>query len=66
LSFIAERVNVGRSGFRSKQFVRDWLTETSWDKASNPPELPADVVAKTREKYIDAYERITGKEFAWK
>jgi phosphoribosylaminoimidazole-succinocarboxamide synthase len=49
-----------------KQFVRDWLTETGWDKASNPPELPVDVVAKTREKYIDAYERITGKEFAWK
>jgi phosphoribosylaminoimidazole-succinocarboxamide synthase len=49
-----------------KQFVRDWLTETGWDKESNPPELPAEVVAKTREKYIDAYERITGKEFEWK
>jgi phosphoribosylaminoimidazole-succinocarboxamide synthase len=49
-----------------KQFVRDWLTETGWDKASPPPELPAEVVAKTREKYIDAYERITGKEFEWK
>jgi phosphoribosylaminoimidazole-succinocarboxamide synthase len=49
-----------------KQFVRDWLTETGWDKESTPPELPAEVVAKTREKYIDAYERITGKEFEWK
>jgi phosphoribosylaminoimidazole-succinocarboxamide synthase len=49
-----------------KQFVRDWLTETGWNKESTPPELPAEVVAKTREKYIDAYERITGKEFEWK
>jgi phosphoribosylaminoimidazole-succinocarboxamide synthase len=49
-----------------KQFVRDWLTQTGWDKSSNPPELPADVVARTREKYIEAYERITGQEFAWK
>jgi phosphoribosylaminoimidazole-succinocarboxamide synthase len=49
-----------------KQFVRDWLTNSGWDKESNPPELPAEVVAKTREKYIDAYERITGKEFEWK
>jgi phosphoribosylaminoimidazole-succinocarboxamide synthase len=49
-----------------KQFVRDWLETTSWDKDSPPPELPADVVAKTREKYIDAYERLTGAAFAWK
>jgi len=49
-----------------KQFVRDWLESTSWDKNSTPPELPADVVAKTRAKYIDAYERLTGEEFAWK
>ena len=49
-----------------KQFVRDWLETTSWDKNSPPPELPADVVAKTREKYIDAYERLTGNAFAWK
>jgi phosphoribosylaminoimidazole-succinocarboxamide synthase len=49
-----------------KQFVRDWLTETGWDKESTPPELPADVVVRTREKYIEAYERITGREFEWK
>ena len=48
-----------------KQFVRDWLSETGWDKKSPPPPLPADVVAKTREKYIEAYERITGQAFAW-
>jgi phosphoribosylaminoimidazole-succinocarboxamide synthase len=49
-----------------KQFVRDWLTASGWDKNSDPPALPADVVSKTREKYIEAYERLTGKPFAWK
>jgi len=43
-----------------KQFVRDWLETSGWDKASAPPELPADVVAKTREKYLDACRLITG------
>jgi phosphoribosylaminoimidazole-succinocarboxamide synthase len=49
-----------------KQFVRDWLTKSGWDKNSPPPELPPAVVAKTREKYIEAFERITGETFAWK
>jgi phosphoribosylaminoimidazole-succinocarboxamide synthase len=49
-----------------KQFVRDWLETTGWDKNSAPPALPQDVVDRTRMKYIDAYERITGKPFAWK
>jgi phosphoribosylaminoimidazole-succinocarboxamide synthase len=49
-----------------KQFVRDWLSETDWDKNSEPPSLPDNVVAKTREKYIEAYERLTGADFAWK
>jgi phosphoribosylaminoimidazole-succinocarboxamide synthase len=44
-----------------KQFVRDWLLSTGWDKNSLPPDVPADVVAKTREKYLEAYERLTGK-----
>jgi phosphoribosylaminoimidazole-succinocarboxamide synthase len=44
-----------------KQFVRDWLLTTGWDKNSPPPQVPADVVAKTREKYLEAYERLTGK-----
>jgi phosphoribosylaminoimidazole-succinocarboxamide synthase len=44
-----------------KQFVRDWLVTTSWDKNSPPPELPADVVVRTREKYLEAYERLVGK-----
>jgi phosphoribosylaminoimidazole-succinocarboxamide synthase len=42
-----------------KQFVRDWLESTSWDKNSPPPELPADVVERTREKYLEAYRRLT-------
>ena len=49
-----------------KQFVRDWLETTTWDKNSQPPALPAGVVANTRAKYIEAYERLTGEEFAWK
>ena len=47
-----------------KQFVRDWLAATDWDKNSPPPALPDDIVAKTRAKYIEAYERLTGKPFA--
>jgi phosphoribosylaminoimidazole-succinocarboxamide synthase len=43
-----------------KQFVRDWLETTGWDKNSPPPELPAEVVSRTREKYLEAYERLTG------
>lgn len=46
-----------------KQFVRDWLSSTDWDKYSPPPALPDDVVAKTRHKYVEAYERLTDREF---
>lgn len=49
-----------------KQFVRNWLETTPWDKNSPPPALPDDIVAKTRAKYVDAYEQLTGKAFAWK
>lgn len=49
-----------------KQFVRDWLEEVRWDKASQPPPLPPDIVARTRDKYIDAYEILTGQPFPWK
>ncbi len=49
-----------------KQFVRDWLIASGWDKESAPPELPDDVVTKTREKYIEAYERLSQLEFPWK
>jgi phosphoribosylaminoimidazole-succinocarboxamide synthase len=43
-----------------KQFVRDWLETTDWDKNSPPPPLPDDIIEKTREKYIEAYRLITG------
>lgn len=43
-----------------KQFVRDWLETTSWDKASPPPPLPAQIVSETRQKYLDAYRLLTG------
>jgi phosphoribosylaminoimidazole-succinocarboxamide synthase len=46
-----------------KQFVRDWLSATGWDKNSPPPPLPDDVVAKTRQTYIEAYERLTDRAF---
>ena len=45
-----------------KQFVRNWLN-ANWDRTGNPPHLPADVIKKTTEKYIQAYEKITGKTF---
>lgn len=45
-----------------KQFVRDWLEASGWDKNSPPPELPVDVVARTREKYLEAYQRLTGRQ----
>ena len=47
-----------------KQFVRDWLLSADWDRNSPPPALPEEIVAKTREKYVQAYERLTGKKFA--
>jgi phosphoribosylaminoimidazole-succinocarboxamide synthase len=47
-----------------KQYVRDWASGSGWDKSPPAPELPQDVVQRTRELYIDAYERITGEEFA--
>ena len=46
-----------------KQYVRDWLTSSGWDRVSPPPELPADVVEATRERYVTAYERLTGTAF---
>lgn len=49
-----------------KQFVRDWLESSGWDKSSPPPALPDDVVRKTRAKYVDAYEILTGRAFRWK
>ncbi|MDQ4047509.1 MAG: phosphoribosylaminoimidazolesuccinocarboxamide synthase [Actinomycetota bacterium] len=51
-----------------KQYVRDWLTSAAsgWDRASNtpPPALPTDVVERTRARYVEAYEKLTGRNFA--
>ena len=49
-----------------KQFVRDWLETTDWDKNSPAPQLPEDIITKTRAKYIEAYEVLTEQPFAWK
>jgi phosphoribosylaminoimidazole-succinocarboxamide synthase len=45
-----------------KQFVRDWLESTGWTKTPPAPELPPEVVARTREKYIEAFRQLTGRE----
>ncbi len=47
-----------------KQFVRDWLETQPWDKTAPGPDLPADIVAGTRARYVEAFERITGASFA--
>jgi phosphoribosylaminoimidazole-succinocarboxamide synthase len=47
-----------------KQFVRDWASSTGWDKTPPAPAIPDDVVERTRAKYVEAYERITGQPFA--
>lgn len=60
----AEYYEPGRSQpSYDKQFVRDWLETTGWDKNSPPPELPVEVVSRTREKYAEAFEKLTGKKF---
>jgi phosphoribosylaminoimidazole-succinocarboxamide synthase len=59
-----ESYEVGKGQFSfDKQFVRDWLTSSGWNKNSPPPELPETIVAKTREKYIEAFNILTGKTF---
>jgi phosphoribosylaminoimidazole-succinocarboxamide synthase len=55
----------GRSqASHDKQFVRDWLEAQPWDKTPPGPELPPEVVAGTRQRYVEAFERITGGSFA--
>jgi phosphoribosylaminoimidazole-succinocarboxamide synthase len=44
-----------------KQYVRDWLEASGWNKTAPAPALPDDVAAKTSEKYMEAFERLTGK-----
>jgi len=53
---------LGQPSF-DKQYVRDWLSSSGWDKTPPPPALPADVIAQTSRMYIQAYELITGRTF---
>ena len=46
-----------------KQYLRDYLVSSGWDRESNPPELPAEIVEKTAQRYTEAFQRITGTEF---
>lgn len=63
----ADQYQPGRNqGSFDKQFVREYLESTTWNKNSSPPELPPDVISRTREKYIEAFERLTGSRFPWK
>jgi phosphoribosylaminoimidazole-succinocarboxamide synthase len=58
----AEDFEVGRSQKSfDKQFVRDWLVESGWDRKPPAPQLPEDVVNRTSERYEQAYTRLTGK-----
>jgi phosphoribosylaminoimidazole-succinocarboxamide synthase len=60
----ADQYEAGRSqASYDKQFVRDWLEQSGWDKNSQPPILPDDVVKRTSERYIEAYELLTGLPF---
>jgi len=59
-----EDYEVGRSQKSfDKQFLRDYLLSSSWDRNSVPPELPEEIIQKTSQRYIMAYERIVGKKF---
>ena len=46
-----------------KQYVRDWLDSTGWDHSPPPPDLPSDIVDATRSRYVEAYERVSGRPF---
>jgi phosphoribosylaminoimidazole-succinocarboxamide synthase len=56
-------VGHGQPSF-DKQYVRDWAAGSGWDKTAPAPPIPDDVVGGTRQRYVEAYERITGKRFA--
>ncbi len=61
----ADAYEAGRSQASfDKQFVRDWLDGSGWDHTPPPPDLPDAVVGATRDRYVEAYERITGRPFA--
>ena len=45
-----------------KQYVRNWLDDSGWDRESQPPELPQEVVQGTLDRYLEAFRRLTGRE----
>jgi len=47
-----------------KQYVRDWASSTGWDRTPPAPAIPDDIVERTRAKYVEAYERVTGDSFS--
>jgi phosphoribosylaminoimidazole-succinocarboxamide synthase len=58
----AESYDVGKNPpSYDKQYVRDWLEASGWNKTPPAPALPADVASKTSEKYMEAFERLTGQ-----
>ena len=60
----ADDYEVGRSQASfDKQFVRDWLETLDWDKTPPGPVVPDDIVAKTRQRYVEAYDRLTDRSF---
>ncbi len=61
----ADDYEIGRSQISfDKQYVREWLMGTSWDRNSPPPELPDEIIKNTRAKYIEAYETLSGQKFS--
>ncbi len=60
----ADKYEVGRSQESyDKQFLRNWLISSGWDKESAPPQIPEDIIQKTSEKYLQAYKVLTGTDF---
>jgi phosphoribosylaminoimidazole-succinocarboxamide synthase len=57
------KIGQGQPSF-DKQYVRDWASKSGWDKKPPAPEIPADIVKGTQERYIEAYEKITGQKFS--
>ncbi|MEU3453150.1 phosphoribosylaminoimidazolesuccinocarboxamide synthase [Micromonospora sp. NPDC006766] len=61
----AESYQPGRAQFSyDKQYVRDWATDSGWDRQSPAPEVPAEVVEATRARYVDVYEKLTGNRWS--
>ncbi|MGN9812174.1 phosphoribosylaminoimidazolesuccinocarboxamide synthase [Micromonospora sp. BQ11] len=60
----AESYQPGRAQFSyDKQYVRDWASESGWNKQAPAPEVPAEVVEATRARYVDVYEKLTGNRW---